>query len=153
MYQQPKKSKLPLIFGLGCGIPMLLMMLISCVAVVASSGSDTTVEVPASEPSVEEVDDATTEEPAEEEEESENEALSAGVYVVGEDIEPGTYKTDGPADDSFSGMCYWARLSGLSGEFDELIANDAFEGQTTVVVNEGDVALELTGECEWERQQ
>ena len=152
MYQQPKKSKLPLIFGLGCGIPMLLMMLISCVAVVASSGSDTTVEVPASEPSVEEVDDATTEEPAEEEE-SENEALSAGVYVVGEDIEPGTYKTDGPADDSFSGMCYWARLSGLSGEFDELIANDAFEGQTTVVVNEGDVALELTGECEWERQQ
>lgn len=152
MYQQPKKSKLPLIFGLGCGIPVLLVMLLSCVAVVASSGSDTTVEVPASEPSVEEVDDATTEEPAEEEE-SENEALSAGVYVVGEDIEPGTYKTDGPADDSFSGMCYWARLSGLSGEFDELIANDAFEGQTTVVVNEGDVALELTGECEWERQQ
>jgi len=34
-----------------------------------------------------------------------------------------------------------------------LIANDAFEGQTTVVVNEGDVALELTGECVWERQQ
>lgn len=152
MYQQPKKSKLPLIFGLGCGIPVLLVMLLSCVAVVASSGSDTTVEVPASDPSVEEVDDTTSEEETAEEE-SENEALSAGTYVVGEDIEPGTYKTDGPADDSFSGMCYWARLSGLSGEFDELIANDAFEGQTTVVVNEGDVALELTGECVWERQQ
>ena len=152
MYQQPKKSKLPLIFGLGCGIPVLLVMLLSCVAVVASSGSDTTVEAPASDPSVEEVDDTTSEEETAEEE-SENEALSAGTYVVGEDIEPGTYKTDGPADDSFSGMCYWARLSGLSGEFDELIANDAFEGQTTVVVNEGDVALELTGECVWERQQ
>lgn len=152
MYQQPKKSKLPLIFGLGCGIPVLLVMLLSCVAVVASSGSDTTVEVPASDPSVEEVDDTTSEEETAEEE-SENETLSAGTYVVGEDIEPGTYKTDGPADDSFSGMCYWARLSGLSGEFDELIANDAFEGQTTVVVNEGDVALELTGECVWERQQ
>lgn len=152
MYQQPKKSKLPLIFGLGCGIPVLLVMLLSCVAVVASSGSDTTVEVPASDPSVEEVDDTTSEEETAEEE-PENETLSAGTYVVGEDIEPGTYKTDGPADDSFSGMCYWARLSGLSGEFDELIANDAFEGQTTVVVNEGDVALELTGECVWERQQ
>ena len=152
MYQQPKKSKLPLIFGLGCGIPVLLVMLLSCVAVVASSGSDTTVEVPASDPSVEEVNDTTSEEETAEEE-SENETLSAGTYVVGEDIEPGTYKTDGPADDSFSGMCYWARLSGLSGEFDELIANDAFEGQTTVVVNEGDVALELTGECVWERQQ
>lgn len=152
MYQQPKKSKLPLIFGLGCGIPVLLVMLLSCVAVVASSGSDTTVEGPASDPSVEEVDDTTSEEETAEEE-SENETLSAGTYVVGEDIEPGTYKTDGPADDSFSGMCYWARLSGLSGEFDELIANDAFEGQTTVVVNEGDVALELTGECVWERQQ
>lgn len=152
MYQQPKKSKLPLIFGLGCGIPVLLVMLLSCVAVVASSGNDTTVEAPASDPSVEEVDDTTSEEEAAEEE-SENETLSAGTYVVGEDIEPGTYRTDGPADDSFSGMCYWARLSGLSGEFDELIANDAFEGQTTVEVNEGDVALELTGECVWERQQ
>ena len=152
MYQQPKKSKLPLIFGLGCGIPVLLVMLLSCVAVVASSGSDTTVEVPASDPSVEEVNDTTSEEETADVE-SENETLSAGTYVVGEDIEPGTYKTDGPADDSFSGMCYWARLSGLSGEFDELIANDAFEGQTTVVVNEGDVALELTGECVWERQQ
>ncbi|WP_438351593.1 hypothetical protein ACP8HI_13705 [Paenibacillus sp. FA6] len=34
--------------------------------------------------------------------------FSDGTYIVGKDIEPGTYKSDGSGS-------YWARLSGFSG--------------------------------------
>jgi len=37
--------------------------------------------------------------------------------------------------------CYWARLSGVSGEFDELIANDNAEGQFFVEVKSSDYAF------------
>ena len=39
--------------------------------------------------------------------------------MVGGDIPAGTYRNLG-----FSSGCYWERLSGFSGEFSEIIAND-----------------------------
>jgi hypothetical protein len=41
-----------------------------------------------------------------------------GVYVVGVDIQPGTYVSSNP------GYCSWYRLSGLSGDSHDIIASD-----------------------------
>ena len=41
-----------------------------------------------------------------------------GTYIVGQDIEYGLY-----AASSAGGLCYWERLSGFGGTFDEIIAN------------------------------
>jgi hypothetical protein len=42
-----------------------------------------------------------------------------GVWIVGVDIAPGTYRTD-----ASPGWCYAARLSGFSGELDDVIVNE-----------------------------
>lgn len=68
----------------------------------------------------------------------------SGTFLVGEDIEPGTYATDGG-----SGMCYWARLSGLSGEFDDIITNGIPDGQGYVTIAATDVAFETTSCGTW----
>lgn len=67
-----------------------------------------------------------------------------GIYLVGEDIKPGTYRGDGS-----SGMCYWARLSGTSGELDDVIANGLPEGPTVITIADSDVAFETNGCDEW----
>lgn len=56
-----------------------------------------------------------------------------GTWKVGDDIKPGTYRS---ANDS--GACYWARLSGLSGGLDDLIANENPGGPTIVTIQETD---------------
>lgn len=61
-----------------------------------------------------------------------------GTYVVGDEIEPGTYRTSGPAG---SAPCYWARLSNTSGE-DDIVANDLTDGPTTVTIKSSDEAFE-----------
>lgn len=69
----------------------------------------------------------------------------SGTYLVGEDIQPGTYRTalDG------SSSCYWARLAGLSGELGDIIANDNVSGQAFVTIAETDVAFETSRCGEW----
>lgn len=71
--------------------------------------------------------------------------LEPGTYIVGRDIQAGTYK--GTAGEGFE-SCYWARLSGLSGDFNELIANDNAEGQFYVEVVSSDFALTIACEIE-----
>ncbi|WP_052336335.1 hypothetical protein [Nocardioides alkalitolerans] len=66
-----------------------------------------------------------------------------GLYIVGDDIQPGTYRTEGGAG------CYWERLSGLSGEFDDLIANEFAEGPQAVTISSGDRAFSTQGCAEW----
>ncbi|MEU5434500.1 hypothetical protein AB0G73_14150 [Streptomyces sp. NPDC020719] len=73
-----------------------------------------------------------------------------GTYVVGKDIKPGTYRTNGPEDDAFPN-CYWARLSGTSGEFNEIIANANTAGPTTVTISAADRAFQTTGCQTWKR--
>jgi hypothetical protein len=68
-----------------------------------------------------------------------------GIHVVGDDIEPGTYRNDGGSN------CYWARLSGLSGSFDDLVANGLPDGPTTVEISAGDVGFESSGCSDWVR--
>ena len=70
-----------------------------------------------------------------------------GIWTVGDEIEPGTYKSQGPGQ-----TCYWARLSGLSGEFGDIITNDLGSAKTIVEISSSDVAFETTGCGEWVKQ-
>ncbi|MGH8909038.1 MAG: hypothetical protein ACRD0K_21730 [Egibacteraceae bacterium] len=60
-----------------------------------------------------------------------------GTYEVGADIQPGTWRSPQ--------SCYWARLSGLSGEFGDIIANGGNEGGPAVVqIAESDAAFQTS---------
>lgn len=73
-----------------------------------------------------------------------------GTFVVGDEVKPGTYKTTGPADSAFPN-CYWARLKGTSGDFEDIIANGNPQGQTTVTIASGDGAFQTSGCEEWKK--
>jgi hypothetical protein len=69
------------------------------------------------------------------------------MYIVGRDIQAGTYK--GQAGTDITTSCYWGRLSNVAGGFDSILANDNAVGQFYVQVAGSDFALK-TG-CELER--
>jgi hypothetical protein len=71
-----------------------------------------------------------------------------GQYLVGEDMQPGTYKTAGPNHDSVIENCYWARTKDASGELGAIIANENLQGQGRVTVNKGEY-FETKGCQEW----
>lgn len=66
-----------------------------------------------------------------------------GTYVVGEDIEPGRYSAPGGE------LCYWERLSGFGGTFDEIIANNISEGPATVEIAASDAGFTTNGCGTW----
>jgi hypothetical protein len=55
-----------------------------------------------------------------------------GVFIVGTDIQPGTYHNDGEAS------CFWQRLSGFAGDPKESIATGYPEGAATVTITKTD---------------
>ena len=63
--------------------------------------------------------------------------VEPGMYLIGRDIESGLYQGTGDS-------CYWERLSGLGGTFDDIIANDGPDGQFYVEVKDTDLAFTLT---------
>ncbi len=65
--------------------------------------------------------------------------IGTGTYLVGRDIAPGTYRGTAGADPLDS--CYWERLSGVSGDFDDLITNDNATGSYFVTVDPSDFAF------------
>jgi hypothetical protein len=69
----------------------------------------------------------------------------SGVFLVGTEVAPGTYRATEPAD------CYWARLSGLSGDFDEIIANGLGAGSATVTIRASDKAFSSERCGTWQR--
>lgn len=54
-----------------------------------------------------------------------------GTFAVGSQVKPGTYRAAVPAD---SYGCYWERLKGASGDFDEILANGDGDSGAQVVV-------------------
>jgi hypothetical protein len=62
-----------------------------------------------------------------------------GLYLVGQDIKPGEYKTTGPTP---GGSCYWARLTDDAGS--DIIANNLTEGPTRLTAVKGEY-LEISG--------
>ena len=59
-----------------------------------------------------------------------------GIHAVGADIAAGTYRNSGREG------CYWARLSGFSGDLDEIITNGLGDEQLIVQISPGDVGFE-----------
>ena len=64
-----------------------------------------------------------------------------GTYLVGKDIQPGTYR----AAAAPSGNCYWERLSGTGGGINDTIANDNSSGPVVVTIQTSDAALKVSG--------
>ncbi|WP_405164282.1 hypothetical protein OG203_03950 [Nocardia sp. NBC_01499] len=58
-----------------------------------------------------------------------------GVWQVGQDIYPGTYRTSGGTD------CYWERMSNLSGDSNSILANDIVTGPTVVTILSSDAGF------------
>jgi hypothetical protein len=68
-------------------------------------------------------------------------AFSDGTYLVGTDIQPGSYKSSGP-DTGGIGMCYWARLKDDSGS--NIIANNVGDGPSRFTTKKGEY-VEIAG--------
>lgn len=68
-----------------------------------------------------------------------------GIYVVGDDIVPGRWRTAGGQD------CYWARLGDLTG--DEILDNSNSVGPQVVDILPSDVAFQLRGCADWQLQE
>lgn len=75
--------------------------------------------------------------------------VTNGMWLVGTDIQPGTYRTPGPAD-SVLPNCYWERLRDASGEFSAIIANGNATGPVSVTVLAGEY-FASSGCRSWER--
>ncbi len=67
-----------------------------------------------------------------------NETILDGTWRVGEDIQPGIYRTIPPEG---LGGCYWQRLSGLGGEINDIIANDLTDSPAQVQIKASDYAF------------
>lgn len=70
--------------------------------------------------------------------------IEAGTFVVGDEMGPGEWRTDGGSN------CYWARLSGFSGGIDDIESNGLPEGQTIVEVKPTDTGFVSSGCGTWE---
>jgi hypothetical protein len=64
-----------------------------------------------------------------------------GLFIVGHDIQAGTYQSPGPATPG--GDCYYSRLSSTNTA--DIIANNGTSGPNIVTVSPGDVALSVSG--------
>jgi len=68
-----------------------------------------------------------------------------GILLVPSEAQPGTWRTTVPEGES----CYWARLKGTGGTFDDIITNgNANAGErVTVTIKSADKAFEFTPGC------
>ena len=71
-----------------------------------------------------------------------------GMYIVGKDIQAGTYRTRGGSG------CYWARLRGFGGEGKNIIANRAsINGSSQIVqIDPTDQGFQTENCGTWTRQ-
>lgn len=76
--------------------------------------------------------------------EPERPGFGPGTQMVDTDVQPGLYIATGVS------FCYWERLSGVSGEFDDILANDNASDQAIVDIAASDVAFNSRGCGRWE---
>jgi hypothetical protein len=65
-----------------------------------------------------------------------------GTYIVGKDIEPGTYKSN-------DSVVYWARLKDFSGDLESIHANGVPTGPEIVEISSSDVGFQTSGGGTW----
>lgn len=69
-----------------------------------------------------------------------------GMYIVGTDITPGTYKNTGGEG------CYYARLRGFGNTLDDIIANNNVDNPTIVTISASDKGFQSTDCGTWTKQ-
>ncbi|MFI6295048.1 hypothetical protein ACIBEJ_25895 [Nonomuraea sp. NPDC050790] len=70
------------------------------------------------------------------------------TLAVPQEMQPGTYRTTGPAPGQSA--CYWARLKGLGG-IGDVLAADMVTGPATVTIQPADKAFQTGGCAAWVR--
>ena len=70
--------------------------------------------------------------------------FGGGIFLVGTDVAADTYRS-GPSDEK----CYWARLSGFSGNFADVIAGEYTEHRTLATITDGDEGFDSEGCGTW----
>lgn len=70
-----------------------------------------------------------------------------GTYQVGVDVKPGTYVSGKPELN-----CYWARLKGSGGSFNDIIANNNTSGRSLVTIKKTDKFFETSGCAPWTKR-
>lgn len=76
----------------------------------------------------------------------ENRQFKDGAYIVGSEIEPGTYRTR-----KASSGCYFARLKGFSGSVGDIIANESISGPAVITILATDKGFESRNCGTWSR--
>jgi hypothetical protein len=74
-------------------------------------------------------------------------AGSGGMFRVGVDIAPGTYKSTGNTDD----MCYWERAKDSEHSLDSIIANNNVSGSAVVTISASDAYFKTSGCQDWKK--
>lgn len=69
--------------------------------------------------------------------------LEDGIYLVGYDVAPGTYKVE--VTDTITSMGYVQRSRSVAMGFEDIIANDIIQGPSYVEIMEDDFAVQLQG--------
>jgi hypothetical protein len=70
-----------------------------------------------------------------------------GTFVVGQDMKPGTYHTNGSGNVG-ANDCYYATLSSTNGSLNSIISNGNFDGPETISLS-GVTAFQINGSCTW----
>lgn len=134
-----EKSKKGIGKGLGCVVIIVVIIVIGIIA--AAIGGDDTSNTSSSTPSTTsktEVWDTATRG------DKSLPHFEDGIHMVGSDIDAGTYRTR-----VGSSLCYYARLSGLGGELEEIISNNSTSDPAVIIIKETDVAFESSGCPTW----
>ncbi|MFD8306165.1 hypothetical protein ACFV29_28055 [Streptomyces sp. NPDC059690] len=74
-------------------------------------------------------------------------AGDGGMFRVGADIAPGTYRSTGNTDDS----CYWERTKDAKGDMNSIIANNNVSGTAVVTISASDGYFKTTGCKDWKK--
>ena len=137
-YRQKKGGCLKWI---GLGLLALVLLIAGCTALLAGGSDDDETASPPPPPAATEEASGDEDAPATEAEE-EPSGIGDGTHRVGNDIAPGTYRSDGDE------TCYWARLAGFSGELDDVRANGN-NAPEIVTIARGDAGFETRGCGSW----
>ncbi|MFD8199030.1 hypothetical protein ACWDTR_21945 [Streptomyces sp. NPDC003470] len=70
-----------------------------------------------------------------------------GMFAVGTDIAPGTYKSTGNTDD----MCYWERTKDAAHSLESIIANNNVSGTAVVRISASDAYFKTVGCSDWKK--
>lgn len=68
-----------------------------------------------------------------------NPHFNDGTYIIGKDVQPGTYRTRKASDN-----CYYSRLSGLGGTLGEIISNENTSYPAVITIEATDKAFKST---------